>query len=151
MSKLLHKNQNTSKIFHSTVVKVAIECANKMVSSITMKNENKVRQKISDGKKCYAALILLYNKVDKCFLNSSVERSSLELFRKILKAIQLFYNMKLTNLSTCFDRCYQIPSNCCQEKTPKDELINIIHEYSDTLVNKNNEEVLEFKEWLLKC
>jgi hypothetical protein len=142
---------NTSKIFHLTVVKAAIECANKMISSITMKSENKVRQKISDGKKCYAALRLLDDKVDKCFLNSSVELSSLELFRKILKAIQLFYNMKLTNLSNCFDRCYQIPSNCYQEKTQKDELINIIHEYSDTLVNKNHEEVLEFKEWLLKC
>ena len=145
------KLTNTSKIFHSTVVKLAIECANKMMSSITMKSETNVRQQISAGKKCYAALRLMDKKVDRCFLNSSVEPSSLELFRNILKAIQLFYNMKLTNLSNCFDRCYQIHSNCYQEKTQKDELINVIHEYSDTLVNKSHAEVLEFKEWLLNC
>jgi hypothetical protein len=39
------KMQNTSKIFHSTVVKLAIECANKMMSSITMKSETNVRPK----------------------------------------------------------------------------------------------------------
>ena len=59
--------------------------------------------------------------------------------------------MKLTNLSNCFDRCYQIHSNCYQEKKPKFELISVIHEYCDTLVNKNHEEVLEFKNWLVNC
>ena len=90
-------------------------------------------------------------KFDRCFLNSSVESSSLQLFRNILNAIQIFYNMKLTNLSNCFDRCYQIHSNCFQEKNPKFELISVIHEFCDTLVNKNHEDVLQFKNWLVKC
>ena len=110
-----------------------------------------LEEKNSAGKKSYAALRLLDEKVDRCFLNSTVEPSSMELFKKILKAIQLFYNMELKNLSNCFDRCYRIHSNCYQEKTQKDELINVIHEYSDTLVNKSHAEVLEFKEWLLNC
>ena len=54
-----------------------------------------IRKKISEGKKSYAALRLLDDKIDRCFLNSTVEESSMELFKKLVKSIQLFYNMEL--------------------------------------------------------
>ena len=116
-----------------------------------MKSASHIRKKVSEGNKSYAALRLLDDKIDRCFLNSTVEESSMELFKKLFKSLQLFYNMELKNLSTCFERCYQIHSKCSQETTQIDELITIIHQYSDAKVNKTHEDVLEFKEWLLNC
>ena len=65
-----HKSKNvyiklkpTSQKFHSNVVKLSIDCTNKMMSSITMKSESNIRKKVSEGKKSYAALRLLDEKV----------------------------------------------------------------------------------------
>ena len=45
------KLKQASNKFHSNVVKLSIDCANKMLSFITMKSESNIRKKVSEGKK----------------------------------------------------------------------------------------------------
>ena len=101
----------TSKAYNSNVLKLAIDCASKKLSLPTMNKADKIRKKVSMGKKSAASLVMLDDKLKCCFLQF-LEASSINIFKEIIRCVQKFYNIEFPNLSRCIDRCSKIHGKC---------------------------------------
>ena len=88
----------TSKAYNSNVLKLAIDCASKKLSLPTMNKADKIRKKVSMGKKSAASLVMLDDKLKGCFLQF-LEASSINIFKEIIRCVQKFYNIEFPNLS----------------------------------------------------
>ena len=145
--------KSSSKTHHITIVKLVIASASKMVSAITTKQQSKMKKSISEGKKLMAALKIMDCKIKDCFLKSSLQAHSMELFTKMLEVIQKYYKMELPNLNLCASLCSQIPtSKCYQEKQQNpttSEIVEIVEAYSGVFVDKQHNAVTDFKAWIL--
>ena len=119
----------TSKAYNSNVLKLAIDCASKKLSLTTMNKADKIRKKVSMGKKSAASLVMLDDKLKGCFLQF-LEASSIDIFKEIIRCVQKLYYIEIPNLSRCIDRCLEIHGKCSPHSTNTEELHKLIRQYS---------------------
>ena len=100
------------------------------------------------GKTIVAGLLLLDSKLNVC-VTQSLETNSSEIFKKLLRAVEDFYNVKIPNLSACVDSCSTKYRNCTPKTETAEHIQEIILAYYGVQVNPNQDEARKFKHFLI--